>query len=73
MESVVLLRMKFDVHIRLRGFKKSKIIKNYNYLSCDIIIFRAECFNTPFFGGCVKALLMEEMEDELRKMKTKIG
>jgi len=33
----------------------------------------AECFNTPFFGGCVKALLMEEMEDELRKMKTKIG
>jgi len=34
---------------------------------------RAECFNTPFFGGCVKALLMEEMEDELRKMKTKIG
>jgi len=34
---------------------------------------RSDCFNTPFFGGCVKALLMEEKEDELTRMKYRIG
>jgi len=33
----------------------------------------SDCFNTPFFGGCVKALLMEEKEDELTRMKYRIG